>query len=346
MIIDKKYCMSSFLMYRRIIDDKKNFSCSYPNKFPVLDLLRTSIHDSKELLQVLKKRVEFACNDGKAVLALSGGIDSAILAKFMPKGSTAYTFKCVVPGVEVTDESIVAAKYAEECGLNHKVIEVYWEDMEKYAPALMKHKGQPIHSIEVQIYKAAMVAKAEGFERVIYGESADCVFGGLGDILSKDWLLGDFIDRYAYVLPYKVLRNPQMILDPFYMHEINGNIDPHDFMATEFYLESVGSYANASAVAGMGLVVPYAECIMGIPIDYKRIRDGENKYLVREVFNNLYPRFTIPPKTPMPRPTKEWFKYWHGPTRKEFIPHCTDNLSGDQKWLVWALEKFLNIIDS
>lgn len=50
-------------------------------------------------------------------LVLSGGIDSAILAKFMPKGSIAYTFKCVVPGVQVTDETVIASKYAQECGL-------------------------------------------------------------------------------------------------------------------------------------------------------------------------------------------------------------------------------------
>ena len=47
----------------------------------------------------------------------------------------------------------------------------------------------------------------------------------------------------------------------------------------------------------------------------------------------------------MPRPVNEWFAKWKGPTRPEFIPHCTDNMTGDQKWMVWSLERYLNLIE-
>lgn len=342
---DKKFCMSSFLMYRRITDLNKSF---YSNVYPftaITNFPRRPITNSEELYHFLDQRVREATKDGKAALALSGGIDSAILAKFMPEGSTAYTFKCIVPGVEVTDESKDAAIYAQECSLNHKVIEIYWEDMEKYAPLLMKHKGAPIHSIEVQIYKAALQAKYDGFEKMIFGESADCVYGGLSNILSKEWLIGDFIERYAYIMPYKVLKNPQLVLEPIKRHEKDGYIDPHEFMSTEFFPESISSYINAMNTANMETVIPYAETYLNVPIDYSRIRQGENKYLVREVFQKLYRNYEVPPKTPMPRPTNEWFKNWSGPIRSEFYPHCTDTMSGDQKWLVWALEKFLNMYE-
>lgn len=79
------------------------------------------------------------------------------------------------------------------------------------------------------------------------------------------------------------------------------------------------------------------------PIDYQRIRSGETKYLVREAFRKLYPDLEMPEKTPMPRPVNEWFKDWEGPKRPEFFPHCTDNMTGDQKWMVWCLERFLNL---
>lgn len=345
MNVDKEYCMSSFLTFRRIIDSKRVFSEQYPVSVNQMPSVRKDIYNSDELYEALKEQVENAVSDGKAALALSGGIDSAILAKFMPKGSTAYTFKCVVPGVEVTNEVPAAARYAEECGLNHKVIEIYWEDFEKYAPVLMKHKGAPIHSIEVQIYKAALQAKKDGFERMIFGESADCIFGGLSNLLSKEWLIGDFIERYSFVPAYKVLKNAVNVFEPFLCHEHDGFIDPHEFLATEFFPESVGSYMNAMQTADFELVIPYANCRMACPIDYSRIRSGENKYLVREVFNRLYDGFDIPVKTPMPRPTNEWFKDWKGPQRDEFWHHCTDNMTGDQKWLVWALEQFLNMID-
>lgn len=162
---DKIYCMSSFLMHRAVLDKTKTFSNKYKPNIFVKDYECELIHNSEELRKSLKKQIEEATSDGKASLALSGGIDSAILAKYMPKGSKAYTFKCVVPGVDVIDESIQAVKYAKECGLEHEVIEITWNDMEMYAPMLMKHKGAPINSIEVQIYKSALKVKEDGFER-------------------------------------------------------------------------------------------------------------------------------------------------------------------------------------
>lgn len=345
MIVDKKYCMNSFLMYRSIVDSTKTFHRLYtPNLHEPFNE-RIPIKNSQELEKAIRSQVEKCVADGKTALALSGGIDSAILAKFMPKGSRAYTFRCIVPGVEVTNEVPMAHKYAEECGLDHEIIEVYWEDFEKYSPILMKHKGAPIHSIEVQIYKAALQAKRDGFERVLYGESADCVFGGLSNILSKDWTIGEFIERYQYIATYKVLRDPQYILEPYLRHEKDGYIDAHEFMSTEFYKESTNSYINASQTAGMGVVMPYANCYLYGKLDYDRVRNGENKYLVREVFKRLYPDFSIPPKTPMPRPMNEWLANWEGPKREEFYPYCVQSMNGDQKWLLWSLEKFLNMVD-
>ena len=73
---------------------------------------------------------------------------------------------------------------------------------------------------------------------------------------------------------------------------------------------------------------------------------SENKYLVREVFNRAYPGWDIPTKIPMPRPTEEWFANWEGPKRPEFWQNCHRDMTGDQRWLLWALEQFLNIIEN
>lgn len=327
--------MSSFLMYRltkpleiRTIPD------TFPNRIPV--------SNSMELENHLRNSVENFMG-GSTALALSGGIDSAILAKFMPKGSIAYTFKCVVPGIQVTDESPAAAKYAEECGLQHKIVEIYWEDFERYADELMLQKGAPIHSIEVQIYKAALQAKKDGIDTLVFGEAADAVYGGLSGLLSKDWKIGEFIQRYSFLLPYIVLKNPLLPIEPYKQWEKNGIIDPHQFISNVFIQESVASYLNAAKLAGVKMVLPYPETYLDGDIDYNRIRAGENKYLVREVFKRLYPDFDISPKTPMPRPMNEWLKDWTGPKREEFWQNCVDGLTGDQKWLVWILERYLNL---
>lgn len=347
MTVDKKYCMSSFLTFRTIADNTKCFKDGVRPQ--ILEGWNTSdrrqIHNSRQLEEYLRARVEKETAGSRMALALSGGIDSAILAKFMPKGSVAYTFKCIVPGIDVVDETPMAAKYARECGLEHRIVEIYWEDFEKYAPLLMAHKGMPIHSIEVQIYKAAMQAKADGIKGLIFGESADSQYGGQNGLYSKDWTIGEFIDRYSYVNPYYVLKDFEMVLEPYYRCISDGYVNVYQFMSDFYYRESVYSYIHALDMADIMGCYPYAETRLAEPLDYGRIRGGENKYIVREVFQRLYPEFTVPEKTPMPRPMNEWLYNWEGPMRPEFWPHCTDHMTGDQKWLVWCLEKFLNMLD-
>lgn len=342
MFVDVDYCMSSFLLYRRVVNSQCTFiNGKLPNTIPT-EWNKVPISDSFMLENHLRNRVFEACKNRKVALALSGGIDSAILAKFMPTGSTAYTFKCTANGVETVDESNLAAQYAKECGLTHKVIEITWDDMEKYAPILMKHKNAPIHSIEVQIYKAGLQAKKDGFDALIYGETADVNYGGLSKILSRDWNVSDFIERFAYLKPWAVLKSPKVSFINIEPYVKNGMVDVHKYLSNFDIIESINSYVNASETAEIGFIAPYADTFLSKPLDLERIRGGENKYLIREIFNRLYKGWAIPKKLPMPRATDQWLKHWNGPKREEFITNCASNLSGDQKWMLWSLEKFLD----
>lgn len=218
--------------------------------------------------------------------------------------------------------------------------------MVNLAPQLMAHKGAPIHSIEVQIAKASLRAKEDGHDTLLFGESSDLNYGGQSGLFSGVWTFGEWVDRYSYVLPYKVLREFRMDLSPYVRWcKKNGYEDVLEYCRNEYFVESLGSYENATSWGGVGLATPFADTRLAVPLDYERIRSGENKYLVREVFKRLYPGWEVPRKTPMPRPMDEWLQDWPGPTRPEFWPRCTDRMTGDQKWLVWALERFLDIID-
>lgn len=346
-IADKEFCMSSWLMYRTVVDSNKCFVEGIKDFHVFPPEGRCRVTDSFELEAALRKEMSASVESGHTAVALSGGIDSAILAKMMPRGSVAYTFKCIVPGIDVVDETVQAKRYAKECGLEHRIVEVYWEDMEKLAPILMRHKGSPCHSIEVQIYKASLKAIEDGFDSIVFGESADIVYGGMSGLMSKDWTFGEFVDRYSYVLPYKVLKQPQLITHPYEKWTTDGYVDAHAFLNETMYEEAINSYEDACATAGIKLHMPYSKTVMGVPLDYDRIRNkGENKYMVREIFERLYPGWEMPVKTPMPRPLNEWMKNWGGPKRDEFWPHCTDTMTGDQKWYVYALEQFLNMIDN
>ncbi len=344
-MVDKDFCMNSYLMFRYVYDKNKSFDADHHPRAVDTDFPRTPIKTGDELISALKAKVEAATADGTAALALSGGIDSAILAKFMPAGSIAYTFRCVVPGKQVTDESERARAIADACNLEHRIIDITWDEQRNFADILMKHKGAPIHSIEAQIYKAALQVKADGFTKFIFGEIADTVYGGLDGLLSKHWSVGDFIERYSYVMPYKVLREPMILMEPFLEIAVEGVIDPHIFLNRWFFPESLGSYYHACEFAGVKFIAPYSETFLAEPIDYNKIRNGRSKYVVREAFEKLYPNVEQPKKTPMPRPMNEWMDDWSGPTRAEFIPHCTDGMKGDQKWMVYCLERFLDLID-
>lgn len=346
MKIDKNYCMSSFLQYRRIVDRECAFSSTAVPRMIEVTQGSHPIHDSYELEAHLKKVVTDATKNGEAVLALSGGIDSAILARFMPKGSTALTFRCTAGELPTVDETKKAAYYAETCGLKHEVVEITWKDMELYAPILMRHKHAPIHSIEVQIYAGGVIAKKLGFKKVIYGETADVKYGGLSNILSRDWTVGEFIERYAYLKPWYALKAP--IVDfscvlPY--SRVDGTIDVHRYVSEFDIVESVNSYVNACECADVEFIAPFADTYLACDLDLARVRRGENKYLIREIFERLYPCTKVPDKIPMPRATDQWLKNWKGPQRYEFIPNCTKGMNGDQKWLLWALETYLNIDD-
>lgn len=344
---DKVFCASSYLMYRTMADPSKCFDERLPlNLYSGEDRTLIPVGSAEDLKHALASQMEEMTKDGKAVLALSGGIDSAILAKMMPAGSKAYTFQCIVPGMEVTSEVEQAARYAKECGLEHEVVKIYWEDFEKYASILMKHKGAPIHSIEVQIFKAATKAKDDGFRRIIFGESADLNYGGLSDLLSIDRTIGEFVDRYSYIPPYHVLKDYNLIIDPIAQYEKDGFVDTHEFCRDFFLREAMGSYTNACETAGIDLKTPYVHTWLSKPLDYRRIRSGENKYIVRELFKQLYPDFQINKKLPMPRATNEWFRDWQGPVRPEFLPNCYLHKTGDQKWMLYALERFFDMLEA
>lgn len=342
---DKLYCINSYLMFRYIINEEYQFSDKLCRPKVDTEFRRKIISNSKELYDHIKEVIKKETKSGKVALALSGGIDSAILAKFMPPGSTAYTFKCIVPGKKVVDETEKAKLVAKENRLNHKIIEITWEDVINAMPILMKRKGAPIHSIEAQIYKAALQAKSDGFEKLLFGENADIIYGGMDGLLKEDWLYGDFIDRYSYILPYKVIKEGNLILEPYKKYEKNGHINAHEFINEYFRKEALGTYINACETAGIKFLSPFATTKLGVPLDLNRIRNGDTKYIVREVYEMLYPGKEIPDKIPMPRPLDEWMSNWSGPKRKEFFLDCHMKLSGEKKWLLFSLESFLNLLE-
>jgi asparagine synthetase B (glutamine-hydrolysing) len=275
---------------------------------------------------------------------LSGGIDSAIIAAFAPRGTKAFTIRFISEGF--IDESGQAKKYCDAYGLEHRTIDVFWEDYTRYSPFLMKNKNAPLHPIEVALYKAALEARGQGVEVLVVGNGADSTFGGMDKLLSRDYTLDEFIARYTFIDPALVLEEPVTIRQVYEPYAANGMVDVQKFLKVVHGTGIIQSFENSIKSAGLSIRAPFEKVYLSKPLDLTRIRSGEPKYILRSLFKRLYPDFTIPDKIPFARPMESWLRSWKGPVRHEFRKEADyDNLSGDQRWLVYSLETFLDLID-
>ena len=216
-MLDKQFCLSSYIAYRYIYKEDMEF---YPGmkhelykSIPVEE--RIPVYSAEEIGEEIKKQFDelYSKYDQIGIL-LSGGIDSAILASYLKPGSNAYTFTTSLS--DSFDKDVERADYyCRKLGLNHILINIDFEDYKLYTPVVMKTKCAPVHSIEPQIYKVALMAKYMGDEMIIVGESSDLIFGGMDQLLSKDWTYDEFRKRYTFLEPEKVLKYPADVSDLF-----------------------------------------------------------------------------------------------------------------------------------
>ena len=342
-MIDKNFCMSSYLAFRYIERDDMDFyeGLHHRNIEPAKNKIKVVTAD--DIDAAIEKN--FSKVRGKKLgLMLSGGMDSAILAAYM-KGCDAYTFR-FLDGTFQSDELKRAEYYAKTYGLKLHYVDINWQAIEPHIDPVLKNKCAPVHSIEPQLLLAAEQAKADGVEMLIVGESSDLIFGGMDQLLSQDWSFDDFSKRYTFTTPAEVLNDPVDMSYLFERYRQGDKINFLKFMDDVFSIESSSSYLNAFETARIDYFDPYANLEMAEPLDLHRVRNGEPKYLIRELFAKKYPGFPVPDKVPMPRPVDSYFAEWQGPTRHEFKKNLDmKNFTGNQKWQLYCLERFLNLFE-
>lgn len=342
-MINKKYCMSSYMAFRYIEDDNKDFyeNGHHSNIKPLSEQERILVHTSEDIdIEIGKQMKQF--KDKKKGILLSGGMDSAIVASYL-SGSDAYTFR-FLEGEFQKEELARAEYYAKYYALRLHYVDITWDTVVSHLDACMKAKCAPVHSIEPQILQAALQAKADGIDIMFVGESSDLIFGGMDGLLAKDWTFDEFMNRYIFTKPEDVLAEPESMQYLFERYRKGDNIDFLTFMDDVFSIESSSSYLNAFAVAEMPYYDPYAKLKMADELDLYRVRHGEPKYLIRDLMAKKYPNIPVPNKVPMPRPVDEYFKTWEGPSRPEFRKDIDmSKFTGNQKWQMYCLERFLNM---
>ena len=345
MAVDKRYCMSSFLAFRYIYDDDKEFAEGLKHrKYNKHHFSKKHYVNTANDIDIELKNIFDSLKNRKLGILLSGGMDSAILASYMT-GCDAYTFR-FMNGEYQKDELKRAETFAKIYGLKLHYVDISFDTVLKNVDTVMKNKNAPVHSIEPQIFESAIQAKKDGIEIMIIGDAADYVFYGMDGLLSKDWSFDEFYNRFIYIEPKEILVDSSDLHYVFEKYRKGNLIDyigMYDSITTD---ESYASYENAFSAAGLNYVDPYENLKMSKNIDLFRIRSGESKYLIRELFRIKYPLLPVPNKNPMPRPVDHYFKDWTGPKRIEFKRDIDlSKYNGNQKWLIWVLERFLNLLD-
>ena len=346
-MVDRNLSISSFLALRYTEKPDVDFTDKYKYRHPEMPsetgriLVMSAAEIDKAIDDQLMDKISLYKKPG---ILLSGGMDSGILASYLP-GIDAYTFR-FMGGDYQSEELHRAEALAAHNGMTLHYVDINWNTVTDNLRDVMVSKGGPVHSIEPQICQAAKQAKSDGIDLMIIGDASDYVFGGMDKLLSQDWDFDSFMKRYIYIDPFEVLNEPVSVQYLFERYRTADGIDFVRILNELAAQESYGSYDNAFVTAGLDYFDPYEILKMAEPLDLNRIRNGESKYLIRELFKMRYPDIPVPEKIPMPRLVDSFFADWKGPTRLEFKNDLDiSRYNGNQRWLLWCLEQFLNLIE-
>lgn len=168
-MVDKNYCMSSYLALRYIEDDNKDFyeGLHHQNLLLRPEEQRHFVFTAKEIDRAIEEQLA-GLRGEKLGIMLSGGMDSAILASYM-SGCDAYTFR-FQEGAYQAEELRRAEYYAQTYNLELHYVDISWKNtVEKNLESLLRAKAAPVHSIEPQIMQAALQAKRDGVTTMVIG---------------------------------------------------------------------------------------------------------------------------------------------------------------------------------
>lgn len=337
--------LSEYLAFRWLAGDETAWFGAYrPDRSALVPEVQIPVGSVDGIHDALQARL--ALVDPKTTgLLLSGGIDSAVLGRLVPTGLRAYTIR--FDADLAIDESVMAAQFATIAGLDHRIVDVSWDDYEAASDLLMLRKRAPLHAVEVGLHKAALRAAADGITTLIVGNGADSTFGGLDKLLSRDWTFDGFVRRYTFVDPRRVLEDPMDVTDIFTPWAAADVYDTAGFLKVVHGEGVTQAFMNAIGAAGCQMRAPYEDLVLAGSLDLSRIRAGQSKYLLRELFGRLYPNMELPGKIAFARPMDRWLAEWAGPRRPEFRRDLDiSRITGEQRWLLWCLDRFLDRLET
>ena len=313
---------------------------TYRRFFPIAPRHLITVNDEREIEEHIKTTMQSL--PSTSGILLSGGIDSTLLARFMPEGSTAYTIDYEEAGRR--SEFQEAAQFIR-AGVRHKAVFVSRKQYFQVAEELMLLKRMPLVPHEPPVAMACKQAMKDGVTHMVGGWGADTRFGSF-DNYFRDARWDDFQANilYKYWNPSDVLRESSDVSWVARQYIEDGAMDVQRFLI------EVGTEGNAifTTMQGLGLtpVFPFVEMRYGPGLDVERIINGDAKYLLKSIFRRTYPNHAPARKSPLHVPYNKWMMGYQ-PTRKEFKP--TLKLQPDQgkrNALIFSLERYFTHLEN
>jgi asparagine synthase (glutamine-hydrolysing) len=133
----------------------------------------------RRLVTAVERRL---VSDVPVCLFLSGGVDSGLIASYLPKkGTVAYTVS--YPDSPEHDETLAASATARRFGLDHRLVEISGGEALQALEEMVL--DDPVSDwVWVPLHFLSRAARADGFKVVLLGEGSDELFFGY-DVMQK-----------------------------------------------------------------------------------------------------------------------------------------------------------------
>jgi len=317
-----------------------------PPTLPVMDSEEDALAYVRETLSKLKK----------PALLLSGGMDSAVLLPFMPKGTTAYT---IYHDRLETNEVEIAKDYCEKFSIKHVAISIDPDESFSVIDDLMINKKMPLSPAEPMLYLVSKRACQDGAKEIVTGGGADTKFGGFTRFrqpLFSNQYQKKFHKRY--LRPKSILREARPLhhvfdqyLIPMPKSQRAKNalrfISPRkrDFsiIDSKRFLREIGverfAFDNAINLAGGEHVAPFSQFLFDFDEALNLIRP---KYFIQDLYSKIYGQ-KAPKKLGLQKPIYMLDDYT--PKNLQLFKKNIDmsKMKYPQKFLMYSLERFENL---
>lgn len=294
------------------------------------------VYSIDEMLDYIRARVSGIARDGgKIGCLLSGGMDSAVIAGFLPSGSIAYTFD--YPEVSRCSEWLEARDFIKP-GVMHKKVTISKADFFNAASELTQLLKEPVVPHAPAIFLAAVQASQDGCTHLLNGVGADGRFGGFPELYKASRK-----NEFLVALKKKFVDPETVMRDPVDVTTLVEDYVTADIVDVQRYLVEVGTEGTAVADTIRCANITPGNLFGEIQYGGSFIEEGLlGKKFIKRAFSIVWPSMAPRKKKALAVPYSKWLKSWqptHPSIRSDSL--SSEGLRSKNRMQIFAVDLYL-----